>query len=63
MPQMWNEDKPSQLELDKLIEEIKAMIDKFGLPVELVDRLVPEPEKIVIGGCSRCTICPCMICW
>ena len=55
------ETKASAEEAKKLIEEIKFLIDKKGLNVELV-----EKESDVTGqtmGCSRCTVCPCIMCW
>jgi hypothetical protein len=53
------ETKASAEEAKKLIEEIKFLIDKKGLNVELVER-----ESDVTGqslGCTGCTVCPCMI--
>jgi nucleotide-binding universal stress UspA family protein len=53
------ETKASAEEAKKLIEEIKLLIERKGLNVELV-----EKESDVTGqtmGCSRCTIMACMI--
>jgi hypothetical protein len=62
MAQVWNEANHSSAENDKLIEEIKQLIEKHKLPVELVEQ--PKPAKqMMAAGCTRCTLCPCMICW
>jgi hypothetical protein len=54
-----------QYEADKLIQEMRTLIEKKGLSVDLVSR--PGAAAIrdlrPMAGCSSCTICPCMICW
>lgn len=47
-------------EAEQLIEEIRDLIQKKGLGVELVDK---GKRPVVEAGCARCTMCPCMICW
>ena len=60
-----NDDKgASQAEAEKLIQEMKLLIEKKGLKVDLVTQKgasYSEPE--LASGCTSCTICPCMICW
>ncbi len=51
--------KASDIERDKLIQEIEDLIKHKQLDVNLT---VGRPVTGALRGCSQCTICPCMIC-
>lgn len=54
----------SKEEQEKLIQEMKTLIKRKGLEVDLVPRSgIKFGEPGLASGCSGCTICPCMICW
>lgn len=55
--------KASDLEQEKLIEEIETLIKTKHLNVKL--DVPPDVAKRAkqLKGCATCTICPCMICW
>lgn len=54
----------SQVEAEKLVQEMRALIEKKGLKVDLVPQKGAEyAEPVLASGCTGCTICPCMICW
>jgi hypothetical protein len=54
-----------QYEADKLVQEMRTLIEKRGLRVDLVPQEggAPLGEAFQSAGCSSCTLCPCMICW
>lgn len=54
-----------QYEAEKLIQEMKSLIERKGLKVDLVPKEGAPPigEPKLAGGCTSCTVCPCMICW
>lgn len=49
----------STIEHDKLVQELQKLVSEKGLDVELN---VKRPATVA-GGCTGCTVCPCMICW
>ena len=54
----------SKEEQEKLIQEMKTLIKRKGLEVDLVPRGgIKFGEPGLASGCSSCTLCPCMICW
>jgi hypothetical protein len=66
MPQLTDrEPKASSVEEAKLIEEIKRLIQVKGLNAddlkETTERTL-ERSSVLLSGCTRCTVCPCMIC-
>lgn len=54
-----------QYETEKLVQEMRALIKKKGLKVELIpeEGVPPIGDPPIMSGCTSCTICPCMICW
>ena len=63
------DEKAHPVEEAKLLQEIRALIERKGLSAELVDQTPKASasqqtaEHLVVAGCSTCTLCPCMICW
>lgn len=55
--------KASQQEAEKLVEEMKTLIKRKGLKVDLITHAGARYGKPSKGGCTGCTVCPCMICW
>jgi multimeric flavodoxin WrbA len=54
----------SKEEQAKLIQEMKTLIKKKGLEVDLIPRgSYKIEEPVLASGCTGCTVCPCMICW
>lgn len=51
--------KASDVERQKLIEEIEELIKQKQLDVKLQ---IGRPVVPALKGCAQCTICPCMIC-
>lgn len=51
--------KASDVERQKLIEEIEELIKQKQLDVNLQ---IGRPVAPALKGCATCTICPCMIC-
>jgi hypothetical protein len=61
MADTLGKDKASPVEHDKLVSELQRLVAEKGLDVELkVKRAVAAQAQ---GGCTSCTVCPCMICW
>jgi hypothetical protein len=58
---MTKNEKPhvSEPDVTQLVDEIQRLIETKGLDVNIVGR----KEGDVQAGCTRCTVCPCMICW
>jgi|GEM_PF-5717706 len=56
--------KASQPEAEKLLQEIRRLIEDKGLEVDVTPRKGAEyGDPVLASGCSSCTLCPCMICW
>jgi hypothetical protein len=51
--------KASPQEAEKLIEEMKRLIQTKGLNVQLVEK--EKPDVTGQSGCTRCTVCPCIV--
>lgn len=59
-----DEGRASQPEAEKLVQEMRVLIEKKGLEVDLVSKKgVEHAEPVLASGCNSCTVCPCMICW
>ncbi len=54
----------SKQEAEKLVQEMRTLIEKKGLKVDLVSQKgVEYADPVLASGCTGCTICSCMICW
>lgn len=62
---LGTEGKATSLESQKLVEEIKTLIEKKGLNIKLAEAPSERAETDLkaANGCTGCTLCPCMICW
>lgn len=59
-----DECEASKPEAEKLVQEMRTLIEKKGLKVDLVPHKgVEYADPVLASGCTGCTICSCMICW